>query len=309
MSNDLAPAAPESVVLTEVFMAAVATESGISRWALARLVKEGAVRRVLRDVYARADVPDSLDVRARAAALVLPPHAIVVDRSAAWLWGVDALRPAEVADPPRLEVFVLRGHKRVTRSELRGGERDLLPHDVVTVGCVRVTTPLRTALDLACRPGRYEALAAMDGLARSHGVTARLLTEELPRFRRRRGVVQARALVPLVDGRSESAGESFTRLAIHDSGLPPPTLQHWVVEGGRAVFRLDLAYPGLRICVEYDGVAHHSAPEDRRADQRRRTWLESRGWVVIVVDKDSFRGEALDRWLHELRRLIRLRAQ
>ncbi len=44
-----------------------------------------------------------------------------------------------------------------------------------------------------------------------------------------------------MDGRSESSGESFTRLAIADVGLPVPTLQHWVHDGGVPVYRLDLA--------------------------------------------------------------------
>lgn len=298
------PALTPSLEPPDVFTTAGASAIGISRWELARLLAEGSVRRVLRDVYARGDVRDTLDVRARAAALVLAPHAVVVDRSAAWLWGVDALRLSEVPEPPELEVFVLRGRKRVTRPEVVGGVRDLRPSDIVTVAGVRVTTPLRTCLDLGCRLSRYEALAAMDALARIHGLTVPMLAAELPRFRRRRGVVQARVLIPLVDARAESSGESFTRLAIHQAGLPAPKPQHWVVEDGRRVFRLDLAYPEVRVCVEYDGVEFHSSPEDRAADDRRREWLEDRGWTVIVVAKDSFRGGALDEWLHDLRDAI-----
>ncbi|MXI40516.1 hypothetical protein GRW07_24960, partial [Escherichia coli] len=123
----------------------------------------------------------------------------------------------ELACIPPLEVFVLRGRKRVQRSEARGGARDLLPEDVVEVEGVLVTTPLRTALDLSCRLRRYEALAALDAFARQHGLTPRELALELARrYRRRRGVVQARELVALVTSLAESAGESFTRLAIHD---------------------------------------------------------------------------------------------
>jgi hypothetical protein len=104
---------------------------------------------VLTDAYVRADVPDSLELRASAAGLVLRPHAVMVDRTAAWLWGVDTFDPAEVGTVPPLEVFVLRGHKRVRRSEAHGGARDLHAGDIVEMDGVRVTVPLRTAVDLA----------------------------------------------------------------------------------------------------------------------------------------------------------------
>ena len=50
----------------------------------------------------------------------------------------------------------------------------------------------------------------------------------LPRFRRRRGVVQLRELLELVDARIESARESWTWLEIHDAGLPLPEPQVWI---------------------------------------------------------------------------------
>ena len=80
------------------------------------------------------------------------------------------------------------------------------------MGGVWVTTPLRTALDLCCRLPKYGALAAADALARVQGLDSEVMTRELLRFKGRRGVVQARALVSLVDPAAESTGESFTRL-------------------------------------------------------------------------------------------------
>ena len=69
----------------------------------------------------------------------------------------------------------------------------------------------------------------------------------------------------LVDGRSESSGESWTRLEINDHHLPEPTPQFWVVIDGVPTYRLDLAYPRARIAIEYDGVQHHSSPAGPRA--------------------------------------------
>ena len=286
------------------FTSGQAREAGLSRWDLGQMVVRCEVRRVMTDLYLPWGDPDTLESRARAASLVLPAHAVAVDGTAAWIWGVDTRRPWELDVPPQLEFFSLRGNTRVRRREVRGGVRDLSVSDVTRVGSLRVTVPVRTSLDLACRRRPYEALAAMDGLARAQGAETKALLCELPRFAGRRGVVQARRLVPLVDARAESSGESFVRLAIHDAGIPAPEPQLWVRVAGVPVYRLDLAYARMKICVEYDGEEFHSSQERRAADDRRRTWLREHGWKVIVVRKDGFKGPALDSWLSELRTAI-----
>jgi very-short-patch-repair endonuclease len=73
---------------------------------------------------------------------------------------------------------------------------------------------------------------------------------------------------------------------------------------GVPTFRLDLAYPRARVAIEYDGEEFHSSPEDKQADRDRRAWLERHGWVVIVVDKDSFTDEALGAWIEDVRRAL-----
>jgi hypothetical protein len=202
---------------------------------------------------------------------------------------------------------VLRGHDPTDRRDCHGGTRGLKPEDWQLIGGVRTTTPVRTALDLACKLPRHEALAALDAFARDYDVTATVLRRLLVRYFRRRGVIQARELVSLSDDRSESRGESWTRLDIHDAGLPAPTPQHWVVCDGVPTYRLDLAYPRARVAVEYDGVVFHSTPEQRAHDEERRAWLREHGWYVIVVTKDSFAADACAAWLGELREVIRSR--
>ena len=179
------------------------------------------------------------------------------------------------------------------------------PSDWVEVHGVRVTTPLQTALDLGCKLPRRPALAAMDGLMRAHGFTTADLARALPRYFRRRGAVQLRELVPVVDPRAESAAESWTRLEIIDAGLPVPEPQCWVCIDGVPTYRLDLAYRHARIAIEYDGEEFHSSEADRAADDRRRTWLRQHGWTVIVLDRDSFGTEAIAAWTGELRALLR----
>lgn len=254
----------------------------------------------------RADIRLTAEVRARAAALVISPHAVLCDRTAAWVHGVDVFRYGELDTEPPLEFYVLRGHRATNRAECDGGSRDLKPTDWMMIGGVRVTTPLRTALDLGCKLSRREALAAMDALQRAYGFTIADMQRLVRRYYRRRGVVQLRQLIPLVDGRAESGGESWTRLELRDRGLPAPELQYWVCVDGVPTYRLDLAYPHARVAIEYDGEQFHSSPEARERDRVRREWLRAHGWTVIVVTKADFTAEASDRWIREVRRALGL---
>lgn len=292
---------------TDPFTTRDAARRGWSRCELSRAVTGGLIRRVFTGVYVQADVADSTLLRARAAALVMSPHSVLCDRTAAWIHGVSVFRYAELETLPRLESYVLRGHDPTDRHDCHGGSRDLLPEDWQVIEGVRVTTPLRTAVDLACRLSRREAMAALDALARDCGVTVGEMNRLLWRYRRRRGVIQARELVPLTDPRAESSGESWTRLAIHDEGLPPPQPQCWVARDGVPTFRLDLAYPRAKVLVEYDGEEFHTEPAARERDEQRREWLRRQGWYVIVVTKESFTAEALVCWTRELREVLRER--
>lgn len=299
---------PPPVVLPSTpFTRAMARDAGLTTWQLRQLLEQGRVRRVLHNVYVRSEAEDSVTLRAQAAGLVVNPFVVICDRTAAWLHGVDVLEQHEHEVLPPLETFSLRGETRPQRRGCSRGQRDLAPGDITVVGAVKVTTPLRTALDLGCRLSRRDGLAALDGFARTCGVTRAELEAELPRYRRRRGVVRLRQVVPLVDGRAESPSESWVRLDIADAGLPKPELQWWVLDDdGRPVFRLDLAYPLSKVAVEYDGIEFHGSDEQRAADAARREWLRARGWTVIVVTKGCFKGPALDSWLSDLRRALGL---
>jgi len=287
------------------FTRAEAAGLGLTPARLRLAVRDGAVRRVLRGVYMRGDVPLTMEIRVAAAARVMNADAVVCDRTAAWIWGVDTFAFRELDGVPALETFVLRGRPRTSRAECRGGVRDLMPADWVEVGGVKITTPLRTALDLGCRLDRREALAAMDALMRAHGFSRADLARALLRYRRRRGVIQLRELVPLVDPRAESPRESWTRLEMLDFGLPSPELQWWVEVNGVPTYRLDLAYPHARIGVEYDGVENHSRPEDRARDESRRAWLGAHGWTMVVIGADELGPEGDRGWLVAIQEALR----
>ena len=100
-------------------------------------------------------------LRAAAHAWRLPDRRLVAGgRSAAWIWGATSREPAipEVISPPNVRVRV-DADVRLREVRLDGG-------DVVRLDAVRVTTPLRTALDLLRAPGPFAADAqdALRGL-------------------------------------------------------------------------------------------------------------------------------------------------
>jgi hypothetical protein len=283
------------------FSASAAAALGLSRTRLRRLYDDGVVRRVFHGVYLRSDVRLTTHVKLAAASLVVNRDAVACDRTAAWIWDVDVYRFRELDVVPPVEICVLRGRTRTRRDQTYGGVRDLAARDWVEIDSVKVTTPLRTALDLGCGLNRRDALAAMDALARGHGLSSADLAQQLPRYRRRRGVVQCRGLVPLVRPEAESLRETWTRLALLDFGLPAPELQWWVEADGVPTYRLDLAYPRARIAIEYDGRDHHTSRDDRARDEARRTWLGAHGWTVIVVRASDFGPDADDGWLYAVR--------
>jgi hypothetical protein len=283
-----------------------ARELGITRGALEQLVASGEVMRVLHGVYWPASLADTLENRAHAVQLVMPTFAVICDQLAAWLHGVDTFDHRELEILPPVDVLSLRGHNRLRRRGCRGCTRELAPHDVTQLHGLTLTTELRTALDLGRKLPRRDALAALDAFMRLCGVHKADLIASLPRFAGRRGVRQLRELVAIADGRAESTGESWTRLAIHDAGIPAPTPQLWVEHHGRRLFRLDLGWLRSKVAVEYDGEQFHDSDEQRKHDRRRRMWLRDHGWTVIVVRKDSFSDATLHVWLAEVRAALRL---
>ncbi|MCX6400828.1 MAG: hypothetical protein NTX33_12985 [Propionibacteriales bacterium] len=282
------------------FTAAMATDAGMTRSRLRSLVRTGEVRKVLHGVYVRSSIGDSIALRARAAALVVPDHAVVCDRCAAWLHGIDILEFAELDLLPDLDVVSTGGKNGSIRAGLFGGKRDLLPSELMVVEGVSVTTPLRTACDIACLRGRFRALATLDEFRRSYRLSHADLYNMVPRFAGRRGVIQLRELIPLSTHLADSQPESWVRLMIHDEGLPMPQPQVWVTVPGWGRVRIENAYEHLRVAVEYDGEEFHTDVGDREHDDDRRAALDVMGWIILIIRKGDLSEVKRAVWLHEL---------
>ena len=270
---------------------------------LARLVSEGLVRRILRGVYAVAQLPDTSLVRAQALALATPGDAVAVDWTACWLHTGVARPGSHLALPP-VSMYRLAGQGRLRNRLCVSGERALRPDDVMVIEGVVTTTPLRTALDLGRLAHRDLAIGALDALLRHGDFTTEALLDGVARFRGQRGVVQLRALAPLADPRAESPGESVLRLRWLDiPSLPRPLPQVPVrTPDGFPAYWIDLGVEELRFGVEYDGEEHHTSEKDRAHDRERRKILDERhDWLVKPATKQNVFGVTRDveRILHE----------
>ena len=73
-------------------------------------------------------------------------------------------------------------------------------------------------------------------------------------------------------------------MALHLGGLPAPAVQHPVIARG-ARYYLDLAYPEVRLAIEYDGAEHRTQRRARR-DLVREAALTAAGWHIIRFDAD-----------------------
>jgi hypothetical protein len=261
------------------------TSSGYSATELARMSRAGELVQLRRGAWVPA-LPEDEGLRHRLlvdATLALTADGVVSHASAAALHGLPTFGP------------MTRVH--LTRPEGRGKCRGYVhlhvapvaPAEVVERDGVAVTGLARTVVDLARTLPFAEAVATGDAALRL-GLEPAALREVLDSAGRRPGVGSARRVVAFVDGRSESVGESFSRVTLSRLGLPPSTLQLEVAgPDGRPVGRCDFGWESARTVGEFDGRVKYGRllrpdqrPEDVLwAEKQREDALRDLGWQVV----------------------------
>ena len=112
----------------------------------------------------------------------------------------------------------------------------------------------------------------------------------LDRMAHWRGIRQARRAIEFFDGRSESPGESVSRVRIVDDGLPLPDLQIDVFGPlGNFLGRPDFLWKEQRTLGEFDGkvkygrlVANGRTAQDVLFDEKcREDALRDLGWQIV----------------------------
>ena len=174
-----------------------------------------------------------------------------------------------------------------------------------TLDGVYVTTVARTLVDVAKTQPRLAAVTAADAALHRKLCTYEEISDALRSAYRHRGAPRARAALNLADGRAESPGETWTRLALTHPSLPPCELQIEVYdEHGRFVGRADGGYVKYGVLWEYDGQDKYhrllapgqSTLDAVLAEKRREGGFTELGWLVVRVDSSDLRlPEALRR--------------
>lgn len=267
----------------------------LTRRGLEDQLNHGALQKVWYGIYGQGELTTAL--RLRGLDLAAGATVAACMGTAAAVYGFDTEQTAD------LHVLNPRGR------QLRPAE-GLIVHRragaLLSVVAGRpLTTPAWTAIEVARVLPRPRALATLDAALRSGTCTRAEMGRAVDLQFSRRGIVNARALIDVASPLAESPMESEARLIMIDGGLPPPVLQYEVVDADGRVWRLDFAWPELRVAAEYDGVDWHSGPRAFLRDRRRASALQELRWVIVPIIAEDVRwrpAELVRRLETQLRR-------
>ncbi|MDX3191900.1 DUF559 domain-containing protein [Streptomyces sp. MN03-5084-2B] len=184
------------------------------------------------------------------------------------------------------------------------------PADVLQLQELPVFSLDLALADYLCSGEERTAFVAIDqamaGLPDDHRQTLRKnVRDRLIDRRDRRGIHRAQMLLALATGKAESPPESILRLIVVEAGFPVPEAQFEITTvDGRRLYVLDIAWPELRIALEYDGFAAHEERHERDAERDER--MAGRGWITIRATAVDLREPG--RVLAELRDAFKLRS-
>ncbi len=263
---------------------ALASEVGVHRNELARLLRTLELEPVEPRVYRRADAPSSWEGRLLAIILSRRTPAVASHRAGARLLEVDTYERA----PLELTVPSKRGfsHPEAIIHE----SRDLPYIPPVEIAGIPCTPPRRLAVDIGAVVGETAYATVIRQLRRDHGVSLKQLAAVLALHSRhgRDGCGPLRHYLERyygVDGIPDTTLEQTALDLILDHHLPVPLCQFVVELPGGGYYRLDFAYPDIRLAVEIDGP-HHRLPEVIARDLRRDTRLRALGWEVLRLPEE-----------------------
>jgi len=257
--------------------------SGTSPTSINRLVAERRLTPVRNRVYVLSGVPDDPKRATRAVSLVAPA-AVVSHRSAAWMHGLLSRPPqfVEVITPPQRELR-LQGVRPI--------EARFSPDDVTDHEGIRVTTVVRTLIDLwaVLPPDWVERLV--------HDSVMRRLCE----YDEVRTAADAAGIANFIgDGQGTTPLEWEWDRILKEAGLPEPVRQHQVVLGEQ-VFVLDHAWPTFKVALEVNGFVAHRTRTAFDRDHDKLAALQAAGWSVVSATARSRRAHVIA----ALRRLLR----
>jgi hypothetical protein len=265
-------------------------ELGQTKFEVSRRVRTGDLTRLRRGAYADAIPVDAAPATAHAALLAatlrqVSTEAVISHASAALVHGL-----------PTWSDQLDRVH--VTRDRAGGGRREdnlhvhgspISEEEITVVDGIRVTRLARTVVDVS-RSDSIERGVAVGDAALRLGLREYELMASVAEAQGRHGIGRARSTAELVDVRSESVGESFSRVRFWRWGLPAPVLQLEVRDpSGALAGRCDFGWPEFGTIGEFDGKVKYglllkpgqTAEDVLLAEKRREERIRELGWQVV----------------------------
>ncbi|MEJ1088761.1 DUF559 domain-containing protein [Microbacterium sp. Mu-80] len=244
-------------------------------------------------------------IEARVASLVprLSAHHRIGGSTAAQLWRLPV--PAELLADEDLVVYAPTGSVRPRTRGVKGlrlARERLTTHDL---DGAMVLDPVATLFTCAARLSVAQAVILIDAIVTTADnyprlrcdrpfVTREDIADRLVVWGRFPGCGTIRAALALARDGAESPKETETRMLLVERGLPEPVVQYQVYDGWRQIARVDLAYPDLKIAIEYEGDGHRTSKKQWRRDIQRQRDLEDRGWIVIrLTQQDLTEADAV----------------
>ncbi|SNS99849.1 hypothetical protein [Rhodococcoides kyotonense] len=257
---------------------AAALEAGYTDNELARMCRDGLLHKVAPGLFVPAETFTPLDERGRH---VVRAHAltrrhksgVVSHQSAAAVHGLDLW-----------DTDLTRVHLTVPRAT--GGSRKTDRHihcrhniQAIQVKGIPTSSPADTVVDCARTLDLDHAVVIGDSALRKTSLIKPQLVDRLDGAAGMTGIDAAKRAVDLMDGLSESPGESLSRLRFLQHGIPMPVLQHSFPEFR---VRVDFYWPKYRIIGEFDGMTKYKGSGAAYAEEKdREDALRSRGFLFI----------------------------
>jgi len=199
------------------------------------------------------------------------PRAVAVRQSAGALWGITSA-PAEPAFDFRTRSDTARHASR------RLNDWELTHRDGIVVTCIE-----RTLIDMAWDVSRATLERLVERAINMGLCTAQTIASHLARLttRGRKGVRNLRSvLASRVDVRKSDTETRFAQICRRHP-IPQPIFQFPIdLDSGERVY-LDAYWVDLKLAVELDGFAFHSAPREFRIDRRRQNAIQAAGIEVL----------------------------
>lgn len=238
-----------------------------------RAVTPGILRtryiRILPNIYVLKGTGLDLEVRAHAAWLWCGRTGVIAGRAAAGLY-----LPTGAVTADAIEMIALKSkhppglivrNERIAVDEI--SVRQNLP----------VTSPARTALDVARYLERDEAVQILDPLTATTGITKDDIWRLADRYPGTRGIRNAVTAILEIDSGAASPEETRVRLLLSDAGLRP-THSHIRITDGFKERVIAMGWPDLKVGVNCDRFTANGRYAAEMAE-----FLQSQGWLTVHV--------------------------